>query len=149
MATQIDDVNYIAADFLQSAILNSTSEFDDKIYFVQPADTFTFANPGGHYIFRNTDCEGNTIVVTSIPENYASKSNVQVYPNPSANFIVFESTELIQNIRVYAVTGVLLKEINANNFLQQMDVSNYSNCDYIVIIQLKNEIITKKISVIR
>ena len=149
MATQIDDVNYIAADFLQSAILNSTSEFDDKIYFVQPADTFTFANPGGHYIFRNTDCEGNAIVVTSIPENYASKSNVQVYPNPSANFIVFESTELIQNIRVYAVTGVLLKEINANNFLQQMDVSNYSNGEYIVIIQLKNEIITKKISVIR
>jgi hypothetical protein len=72
-----------------------------------------------------------------------------VYPNPSANFIVFESTELIQNISVYAVTGALLKEINANNFLQQMDVSNYSNGEYIVRIQLKNEIITKKISVIR
>ena len=42
-----------------------------------------------------------------------------------------------------------LKIINANNFLQQMDVSNYSNGEYIVIIQLKNEIITKKISVIR
>jgi hypothetical protein len=149
MATQIDDLNYIAADFLQPAILNTTSEFNDKIFYVQPADTFTFANPSGHYIFRNTDCEGNAIVVTSIPENYVTKSNVQVYPNPTANFIIFESTGLIQNLQIYAVSGALLKEINANNFLQQMDVSNYSNGEYIVRIQLKNEIITKKISVIR
>ncbi len=149
MATQVDDIDFIVSDFLKPAITNATSTFTNNIYFIQPRDTFTYVNPSGHYIFRSTDCEGNAIVITNTRENYSAKSEVTVYPNPSSNFIFFESKEIIQSIRIYSILGALIKEVNSNNFQQQLDVSDFTNGEYICLIQLKDEILTKKISVIR
>ncbi len=149
MATQVDDVDFIIADFLQPAVLHTPSVFTNSVYFLQPRDTFTYANPGGHYIFRDTDCEGNAIVITNTHENSVAKNNVILYPNPSGNIINFKSTELIQNIRIYSLLGALVAEINNADFQQQINVRNFSNGEYICMIQVNNEIITKKISVIR
>ena len=149
MATQVDDVDFIIADFLQPAVMQTPSVFTNNVYFLQPRDTFTYANPGGYYIFRDTDCEGNAIVITNTHENSLAKNNVILFPNPSGNIINFKSTEIIQNIRIYSLLGALLTEINNADFQQQINVSNYSNGEYICMIQVNNEIITKKISVIR
>lgn len=147
MATQVDDVDFIIADFLQPAVTQTSSMFSNTMYFIQPQDTFTYADPSGHYIFRETDCEGNAIVITHTPENSVAKNSVVLYPNPANDFICLESTEWIQNIRVYSMLGVLVKEINYAGFQQQINISTLANGEYICVIQLNDKIITKKISV--
>ncbi len=148
MATQVDDVDFIIADFLQAAVTHTSSIFSNSMYFIQPQDTFTYADPSGHYVIRETDCEGNAIVITHTHGSYVAKDSVMLYPNPSNNIIRLESTEWIQNIRVYSMLGVLVNETSGND-TQQIDVSGLSNGEYICILQMENEIITKKISVIR
>lgn len=149
MATQTADIDFIIGDFLQPAVLNTSSVFTNNVYFIQPQDTFTYANPSGHYIFRNTDCEGNAIVITNSYENFSAKNKVTVYPNPANNFILFESKELIQHVGIYSLLGALAKEINHADFQQQIDISTLANGEYFCVIQLNDEIIMKKISVIR
>jgi hypothetical protein len=73
---------------------------------------------------------------------------VTIYPIPSSNFIAFKSKAMIQNIRIYNLLGVLLKEKSINDFQDQIDISSFSNGEYLCIIQLKDGVVTKKISVV-
>lgn len=149
MLTQISDMDYMIADFLQPKILNTNSYFSNSLYFVQPQDSFKFANTTSRYVIKNTDCEGNPYhVVSAITKNTFFKNNVKVYPNPTNNLIIFESTENIENIRIYNMIGALVKEIKSNQLQQQVNLNDIANGEYIAVVQLKNKVVDLKISVI-
>jgi hypothetical protein len=147
--TQQLDIGLIMGDFLQPVILNTTSLFTDHLYFLQPRDSFTYANPSGHYILRTTDCEGHAVVVTSDKPHDLQRSTFKMYPNPGNNIITFEANEAIEKISVYSMLGALIKNIDCKNLQEQVDVTSLPSGEYICIIQLNGQALTQKLSIIR
>ncbi|MEZ5025487.1 MAG: T9SS type A sorting domain-containing protein [Chitinophagales bacterium] len=148
MLTQIDDASFLIADFLQPSVSNVASNFNQSNYFLQPQDTFTYQNPNGYFIFKNTDCEGNTIVVSDVHQHPTLNKKVNVYPNPTNNVLFVEAKKPIHTIRIYSMLGVLLKEIKCNNLRQEMNLNQLQTGEYICVFIFNDEQIAKKITVL-
>ncbi|MDB5227256.1 MAG: putative protein of unknown function acetylesterase [Bacteroidota bacterium] len=150
MMTQVSEVGYVIGDFIQPAISNTASIFQNGTFYIQPRDSFTYAAPIGYYILRNTDCEGHAIIITKVKENISGSENLKVYPNPAGNFITVEANEMIERINIYTMVGGLIKEIYTDkNLQQQVDLSMLPSGNYICTVQLKEKLITQKITVIK
>ena len=72
--------------------------------------------------------------------DYGLINQITLYPNPSQNSINIESNpNNISNLKLYSVTGVLLRELNNINQSQKtLDISSYSKGIYFVNITLDN-----------
>jgi hypothetical protein len=73
----------------------------------------------------------------SIKQNVAINS-VKIYPNPTANNIYFDNTNLkINEVKVFNNNGILVKtyKINGYNAQQKIDVSNLINGLYFIMIK--------------
>jgi hypothetical protein len=147
MLTQVSDIDFMVADFFQSTIYNTTSALNQPLYFVQPQDSFKYANANGHYMFKNTDCDGKPFVITAIKdENVVLKDEVKIYPNPASVYITFEAKENMEQISIYNMLGALIQQIQPQNLQQQINIQDWVTGEYIVVIQLKNRLVTMKIS---
>jgi len=150
MLTQVDDVGFVVADFLQPSVSNTNSVFNDHLYFLQPQDSFRYENANGHYITRTTDCEGHPFqVVTSTVKNIITKNEVKIYPNPANNIITIETKENIESISIYSMLGELMKKSNSDSLQEQINVHDLAVGEYIAVIQLKDRLVNLKISVVR
>lgn len=87
---------------------------------------------GAAYILNNPTLGGLS--------NYEDITQISLYPNPTSNIVNIESSASpIANLKVYAITGSLLKEVkNVNNSLTTLDISNYAQGVYFVNITLEN-----------
>ncbi|MGC9343973.1 MAG: choice-of-anchor J domain-containing protein, partial [Bacteroidales bacterium] len=66
-------------------------------------------------------------------EEYGHK--LSVYPNPVANNLKIESNRKLANVRLYSLTGVLVKEISNPMFNVSIDLDEYSAGSYILKIE--------------
>jgi len=85
-------------------------------------------------------------VITNVPLNL--NDPFSIYPNPVLDqlSISFQTPKEKKCIKIYNLSGVLLKEENVKNTESiQMDFKNYPQGIYFVKVQSKNETITKKI----
>jgi len=147
MLTQVSDMDFMIADFFQPTIYNTTSALSQPLYFVQPQDSFKYTNANGHYMFKNTDCDGKPFVITAIKdENVVLKDEVKIYPNPASVYITFEAKENMEQISIYNMLGALIQQIQPQNLQQQINIQDWVTGEYIVVIQLKNRLVTMKIS---
>jgi dienelactone hydrolase len=150
MLTQVSDVSYMIADYFHPLINTSTSTLNQNLYFVQPQDSFKYAVANGYYIFRTTDCEGNPIqTATAIAKNEITKDDVLIYPNPTQQTCTISSKENIDNVILYNMLGEIVFTDIVNNTTTQLNLNNLIAGEYIAIIQYKNRLVTKKISLVR
>lgn len=70
------------------------------------------------------------------------RKNIEVYPNPASDKLIIKSKHLINEIKVYALDGKLLKSLDQN--VNSIDVSNLSHGLYFLQISINGEIIDKK-----
>jgi len=75
------------------------------------------------------------------------QSNVNLFPNPSQNFITLQSPVKIKDIKIFDITGKSVSEVtNVNSLDYSLDVSSLSNGFYNVqIIFENNQSINKKL----
>lgn len=89
-----------------------------------------------------------TAGIEELPEN-----DIEIFPNPTSNYITVKSktNNLLSNIKLFDVVGQeLLNFSNINSSDLTVDLSNFTKGNYILsITNSKNEIVTKKISVIK
>lgn len=85
----------------------------------------------------STDCQ----FVLSLDEN-SFKNNTTVYQNKSKQFVIIQSISPINNIKIYSITGNLIK--TAQN-ATQVDVSSFSKGIYLFTLERENQFLTKKI----
>jgi hypothetical protein len=152
MMQQQNDICTLISDFLQLSVpIHTTSFLPNVLYFVQPNDSFNYSNRNGYFNIKDKDCNGNPIqIVLSETENNAVINKIRLFPNPSANAIRIESNQAIDKLIIYSVLGERIEEISTKNQSSiDIDVSKYAVGNYLVFMQLKNEFITKKITVIR
>ncbi len=70
-----------------------------------------------------------------------NKNNIQVYPNPSSDFINIKNLDNIQKIRLYDVSGKMVLETQFN----EIDIRKLPAGQYILNVHSGSEIISKKI----
>jgi Leucine-rich repeat (LRR) protein len=75
----------------------------------------------------------NTIVGPSSVEEYLN--TVQIYPNPTSEFIYLEGVEPNSNISIYTLNGQELYSQNTSNEKMVINLSNYDNGVYLIQIQ--------------
>jgi hypothetical protein len=144
--TQMNDIGYLIGDFLQLSITHTPSVFADSMLFIQPRDSFLYSNANGHFILRNTDCEGHAVVTTI--RQPLSPTEWNIYPNPTNTTLHIESGAVIKRIIVYNLLGAILKDIPLNDRELLLDVHDLPAGQYIAALQSENQYAAKKISIV-
>lgn len=72
--------------------------------------------------------------------NDINKTQIRIFPNPSSDFINVISDEEITSIKIYDIKGSLIKSDKTS----KVDISTFSKGNYIISIETKSGIETKK-----
>lgn len=113
-------------------------------------DAAGYANQDVYIAFQNNSTDGYILLiddVTLLTAETASVSEttgvaVNIYPNPSSDFIQVNTTEQIEDISIYSMDGRL--ELSTNE--TQVDISSLVSGNYICVIQTANGVHTEQIS---
>ena len=80
--------------------------------------------------------------------NEVAEGEVNVYPNPATTVINIDNAEGAQ-VSVFDINGRMISNVESASANQTIDASNFAKGMYIVRIANGNNVITKKISVVR
>ncbi|MDG4951333.1 GEVED domain-containing protein [Weeksellaceae bacterium KMM 9724] len=89
-----------------------------------------------------TDANGNTstetvtvtVVETMGVNDFASRKGVEVYPNPSSDFVQIKSDVEVDFVQVYSLTGQLVKTVKSN----KVDLRGFVSGNYVLKVQTKD-----------
>lgn len=95
---------------------------------------------------NNTACIQVTRGTTGI--NEIAEGEVNVYPNPATTVINIDNAEGAQ-VSVFDINGRMISNVESASANQTIDASNFAKGMYIVRIANGNNVITKKVSVVR
>ncbi|PZU83167.1 MAG: hypothetical protein DI529_13070 [Chryseobacterium sp.] len=100
---------------------------------------FEFDNDGSGFIVDN-------IIIKDMDQLSVSdinKTQINIFPNPTSDFINIKSDEKIKSIKLYNASGSLVK--TENNEFSRINVSNLPKGNYVISIETDSGIETKKI----
>ncbi|NLE62333.1 MAG: T9SS type A sorting domain-containing protein [Bacteroidales bacterium] len=84
--------------------------------------------------------------ITELPKQY----EIAVYPNPASNQIVISGNEVqMLDVFVYTITGQKVKQVVVNATQTTIDVNDLSVGMYILKINTKQDILTRKVQIIK
>lgn len=99
----------------------------------------------GCYAFNTSD---NKIVIIkdaklSTSQNYINNSSVEIYPNPTTDFVYIKSDNILSKVEIYDISGKL---IHQSSITTKIDIRNFSKGNYILkLIDNKGNVTTKQI----
>ncbi|WP_177187119.1 T9SS-dependent choice-of-anchor J family protein [Kaistella jeonii] len=99
-------------------------------------------------VFRHYDCtdifylgiDDVTVTQSSLAVSDSQKNQIKIYPNPSSDFIKIDNVKDIKTVRIFDMTGKLVKQTSA----KEIDVQAFAKGQYIVNVYTENEIISRK-----
>ena len=109
------------------SVAKATAYIDSTLGFFCPRIVNTLMLPG------------NTLGIQS------EKISVNVFPNPTSDFISFNSSSNIKSIKIFDNNGKLIEQLNPNRFTFTVDLRSYAKGIYYAEISNDNQIKTEKI----
>ena len=111
-------------------------------------DISSFAGQDVKLVFRHYDCtdilyiglDDVEITQTMLAVSDSQKTQVSIYPNPTSDFIKIQNVKVLQNVRIFDMSGKIVKETSSSD----IDVRNLSAGQYILNIYSGNEVISRK-----
>ena len=88
-------------------------------------------------------------IITSVENNDKINSQIDIYPNPSSDYIFIRNNSNINSLEIYNLNGELVLSNNNLNNLTKIDLSNLISGIYIVKITDNHSIKTTKINVVK
>lgn len=88
----------------------------------------------------STNCQYNL----GVNDVVLDKSTIKVYPNPANQIVSISSSNPVESVKIYSISGALVKTIKNPS---QIDVSNWSKGLYFFVLQIENQYVTKEILV--
>jgi len=74
-----------------------------------------------------------------------TKNQISFFPNPAINSFTIESNDEIELFRTFSITGKVFEQRKCHNKSVDVDISNYPSGVYLIIVQTKSGIISKRI----
>ena len=136
---EIDHVTEKNIKYYLDNQLVHTSPLSSKVVRANDLN-FEFDNDGSGFIVDN-------IIIKDMDQLAVSdvaKTEVNVFPKPSSDFINVKSNELIKSIKIYDIKGSLIKSENNTEKTLKIDISSLPKGNYIISIETKSGIETKK-----
>ena len=93
----------------------------------------------GHGWEANVNCSALGI------EDFGDSSGVNVYPNPSSDFVNIEAQKEIKSVKLNDASGKLILNKKSNSVQDRINIQHLPKGVYILIIELKNQKVIKKI----
>ena len=128
---------FVSASFMEENGLTGTFEMCVTSYIF---GTAVDSDPS-----NDQKCLSVTHGATGISE---AENEVNVYPNPATTVINIDNAEGAQ-VSVFDINGRMISNIESASANQTIDASNFAKGMYIVRIANGNNVITKKVSVVR
>ena len=122
-----------------------------KMKLAEADNVFYYWGPGGSVMLDiYTQQEQMTYDITGINEVSNSKSvdNVAVYPNPTTGLVKVKNAENA-TIKVYSIAGNLVKTVESTSVITTLDLTGMAKGTYLVKVVKENEVVTKKINLIK
>jgi hypothetical protein len=99
-------------------------------------------------VFRHYNCtdifyvgiDDVTITQSTLAVSDSQKNQIKIYPNPSSDFITIENVEDLKTVRIFDLTGKLVKQTQA----KEINIQNFAKGQYIMNVYTGNEIISRK-----
>ncbi|MPT30122.1 MAG: T9SS type A sorting domain-containing protein [Chryseobacterium sp.] len=135
---EIDHVTEKNVKYYLDGQLVHTSTLGPKIVRANDLN-FEFDNDGSGFVVDN-------IIIRDMDQlsvSDISKTQFNIFPNPTSNFINIKSNEIIKSVKLYNASGSLIKTENAN--LSKIDISTFPKGNYLISIETDSGIETKKI----
>ncbi|MFC0345611.1 T9SS type A sorting domain-containing protein [Epilithonimonas hispanica] len=135
---EIDHVTEKNIKYYLDNQLVHTSPLSSKVVRANDLN-FEFDNDGSGFIVDN-------IIIKDMDQLSVSdinKTQVNIFPNPTSDFINIKSDEKIKSVKLYNVSGSLVK--TENNEFSRINVSNLPKGNYLISIETDFGIETKKI----
>jgi len=102
---------------------------------------FEFDNDGSGFIVDNIIIKDMDYLAVSD----VAKNEINVFPNPTSDFINIKSNEIIKSIKLYDIKGSLIKTENSSDKTLKLDISSLPKGNYLISIESESGIETKKI----
>ena len=83
--------------------------------------------------------------ITAMEETEADLEEIDIIYSKASGEVRITSPEQINQVQLYNIQGVLIKSLAPGVETATLEVSNYPNGIYVVAVQSKGEIVTKKI----
>lgn len=91
-----------------------------------------------------------TDTINSINTITSNTNNINIFPNPTKDFIVIDSKKIfINTIKIYNSNGKLIKQIIPTETTKKIDISSYTAGNYYIQIENQKNRITKKIVILK
>ena len=143
---------YTLPDYVENGEFSATDNCTENLTITQDPIAGTILGVGVHIIsFETTDNEGNSTscsfeldVLLLGSNDYNFNEGLTIYPNPSSNLITINSnSELLTEVIIYDISGKqIYNTSNINSDLKTIDISNFSNGIYFVLV---NNQVAKKL----
>ena len=144
------DANYQLADQSQNPFPLLTASFMEENdltgTFEVCLTAYIFGSATDNDLSNNQKCLNVTRGGTGI--NEVAEGEVNVYPNPATTVINIDNAEGAQ-VSVFDINGRMISNVESASANQTIDASNFAKGMYIVRIANGNNVITKKVSVVR
>ena len=129
---------FLRSGWIYNEASNTISHFEVLDYAYM--DYYIIFNEGLYYTKSNQVYKFDTSLAT---QSFTDDVTFSVYPNPSSDMIYFDSTEKIDAIDIYDVTGKLV--MSCPNTSQPVNISNLNSGIYFMKVDVNGKIATKKI----
>ena len=123
-----------------------TGDFDDfgedasKTYTVISTDT-TITKDWEITIYKTDEL--------SAPEIAVEEPSLIIYPNPVRSILTFEHTDIINNVRIFDLTGRMVFAKDVNDHQTHINMSDFTHGVYIIQVFTDSGIQSRKIQVVR
>ena len=149
--TGIDSVEYCAQYFPRFNLNNIYGWDDAMIENIRVLDVFYLFPYDGQTGWRELKCyyETNSNFCYScalvLGQNEILKKPYFIYPNPSSGMINIQSSDLINSISVYNITGNTIFTTNEKNRRYKVEIPKYSTGIYFLRIEVNGKVYDEKI----
>lgn len=133
-----------ADDTLTAAEANATYQWimcDATPIAGATGQTYTATEAGSYAVMVTVNgctATSDCFEITTLSNNKFDFAKLGYYPNPVNDVLTITHSENISNIRVYDVTGRLVRQMNPNNNEVQVDMTNMPASMYIVKVSMEN-----------
>ena len=117
----------------------------DSIDISTTSQTFSFE--AGEYRLYSTTKFNNPDIPTSVEDVELSSDDIRLYPNPANSKVNISSTELIEKVEIYSISGAMILQDMPLNYNTEINVSEFKSGIYLSKIYQGNTVTSKKLMV--